>query len=232
MACSSRFLISHQAYKGFSYSKVHAELDVSRRTRVLNRNYRTTSEIVSAAHEIIDTTVGDKETLIQNCIIYGPKPILFIAQDEEEHIEVIVRFIRQESRLLKLPTGSGAILCPSNNLAEKVASQCLSKGLPARFMKGNELKLEIPEVKVITIHSAKGLEFPIVIVPFVDQGELPNPVPENSSDDLEEYLNAQRRLFFVAATRAMRRLMVTTTAQIQSPFTLSLTEKFWDVQRA
>ena len=43
---------------------------------------------------------------------------------------------------------------------------------PARYMPGSELDLEAPVVKVMTQHSAKGLEFPTVVVAGLEDGVL------------------------------------------------------------
>lgn len=51
-------------------------------------------------------------------------------------------------------------------------------------------------VSLITMHNTKGLEFPLVIVTGLEQGLFPR--DEEEGDDLEE----QRRLFYVALTRA------------------------------
>lgn len=53
-------------------------------------------------------------------------------------------------------------------------------------------------VKLMTIHSAKGLEFPVVFVAGLEESIFPNAMSINSRDDLEE----ERRLFYVAITRA------------------------------
>ena len=59
-----------------------------------------------------------------------------------------------------------------------------------------------PAVTLVTCHKAKGLEFPNVVVAGVVAGLLPH----RSSDDVEE----ERRLLYVAMTRAQRRLWVST----------------------
>ncbi len=57
-------------------------------------------------------------------------------------------------------------------------------------------------VTMMTIHSAKGLEFPIVHVVALEEGLLPHARALISDEDLEE----ERRLLYVAITRARRRL--------------------------
>lgn len=219
-------------HRGFSYSKVHEALDVSHRTRRLRRNYRSTREIAQAALEIIQGTgAGDEETLIQDCVHYGPKPVLAIVADESDQIGRIVEYIRRQARILGLSTAAAAILCPTNALAERAAAICATWKLSARYMPGRDLKLEVPEVKVLTIHSAKGLEFPIVALAFVDKGNLPRNLPPDSPDDPVAHERHARRVLFVGATRAMRGLIVTSSGGDKlSPFLTELTPRFWDLE--
>ena len=60
-------------------------------------------------------------------------------------------------------------------------------------------------VKVMTIHSAKGLEFPVVFVAGLEEMLFPNALSINTREELEE----ERRLFYVAITRAKKRLWIT-----------------------
>lgn len=57
-------------------------------------------------------------------------------------------------------------------------------------------------VKLMTIHAAKGLEFPVVFVGGLEEGLFPNAMSINTREELEE----ERRLFYVAITRAKTRL--------------------------
>ena len=57
-------------------------------------------------------------------------------------------------------------------------------------------------VVLMTIHSAKGLEFPVVFLPGMEDGLFPSQQSAFSPDELEE----ERRLAYVAITRAKDRL--------------------------
>ena len=57
-------------------------------------------------------------------------------------------------------------------------------------------------VQMMTMHSAKGLEFPMVFVSGMEEGMFPHQMSMQGVDDLEE----ERRLCYVAMTRAMKYL--------------------------
>jgi DNA helicase-2/ATP-dependent DNA helicase PcrA len=59
-------------------------------------------------------------------------------------------------------------------------------------------------VKLMTIHAAKGLEFPIVFVGGLEETLFPNAMSINTREELEE----ERRLFYVAITRAKHKLFL------------------------
>jgi len=66
-------------------------------------------------------------------------------------------------------------------------------------------KLDEDPVQLMTIHSAKGLEFPVVFLTGLEEGIFPNENRKNGDDFLEE----ERRLCYVAITRAMKLLYIT-----------------------
>jgi DNA helicase-2/ATP-dependent DNA helicase PcrA len=63
-------------------------------------------------------------------------------------------------------------------------------------------------VSIMTIHSAKGLEFKHLVIAGVEEELFPSPLSTDNPKDLEE----ERRLFYVALTRAAKSAMITYAA--------------------
>jgi len=69
----------------------------------------------------------------------------------------------------------------------------------------NEDPSDRNKVSLMTIHLAKGLEFPYVFIPGMEESLFPNMMSMGSRQDLEE----ERRLFYVALTRAEKKAFLT-----------------------
>lgn len=64
-------------------------------------------------------------------------------------------------------------------------------------------------VWMMTMHAAKGLEFPVVVVAGLEEGLFPHSRSSEDEDELEE----ERRLCYVGLTRARERLVLTSAAR-------------------
>ena len=73
------------------------------------------------------------------------------------------------------------------------------------LLSDREKDSDTPEVTLMTIHSAKGLEFPCVYVVGMEENIFPSPMCTDSKRKLEE----ERRLLYVAITRAERFCVMT-----------------------
>ncbi|EPZ43120.1 ATP-dependent DNA helicase PcrA [Alicyclobacillus acidoterrestris ATCC 49025] len=96
-----------------------------------------------------------------------------------------------------------------------VADSDLNKGKP-------ESQEESEGVTMMTLHSAKGLEFPVVFLVGMEEGIFPHKRALDEEDEMEE----ERRLCYVGITRAMQRLFLTTCSSRmifgeRRPFTTS-----------
>ena len=74
----------------------------------------------------------------------------------------------------------------------------------ALVTEADDIDVEVDRVNLLTLHSAKGLEFPVVLIGGLEDGILPLNPPDGSAADVQE----ERRLFYVGTTRAMERLIL------------------------
>ena len=68
-------------------------------------------------------------------------------------------------------------------------------------------RVQAEKVSLMTMHAAKGIEFPVVFISGCEQGFIP--LKPQSGELLPQEIEEERRLFYVAMTRAMERLYFT-----------------------
>ena len=72
----------------------------------------------------------------------------------------------------------------------------------------NEKTEDFNKVTLMTVHASKGLEFPYVFIVGLEQNLFPSMMAGDSQENLEE----ERRLFYVAITRAKKKLFLSHTS--------------------
>ncbi|MEW6491902.1 MAG: 3'-5' exonuclease [Cyanobacteriota bacterium] len=217
--------------QGFSWKQIHDELKVTS-YRILRRNYRNTEQIAIACASILQgTDAGDAECLAQEPSAYqGDMPTLLLVDDRDKEIKAIRDFLSNAARQFRLPIHGSAVLCPNQQVCQDIAQRLTSIGMNAEFVSGKRLDINKPHIKVLTIHSAKGLEFPFVVMVGLNQGLLPYLRPNLPSDEISVAIDEQRRLFYVGCSRAMRALMVCGSRLKPSTFLESLCSPEWQRQ--
>jgi superfamily I DNA/RNA helicase len=95
------------------------------------------------------------------------------------------------------------------------------------LVKGSTFNLDDNKIKVMTIHSAKGLEFPFVAVARVDYGLIPMIWDVKDTEDKESRIVDERRLLSVGLSRAMRRLAVLYSRNKPSQFIKEINKSLW-----
>lgn len=98
------------------------------------------------------------------------------------------------------------------NHASEYAEDPDTSGTLADFLESITLRSDVDGydenddyVALMTIHSAKGLEFPVVFISGMEEGIFPGLMPGGGDEELEE----ERRLCYVAITRAKNKLYMT-----------------------
>ena len=114
---------------------------------------------------------------------------------------------------------SAAVEFEKNNEEDKSLSAFLEK--VALVQDVDNIDGESDAVVLMTVHSAKGLEFPVVFMVGMENGIFPGPMSFNSDEEMEE----SRRLCYVGITRA-KEILYMTSAEIRKVFgrTVSYTQ--------
>jgi superfamily I DNA/RNA helicase len=205
---------------GFRWTDVHKDLDFRGRTGILRRNYRSTLQIDQAARSYLHSAALDvPETEVKTAYVRqdGVMPIVRAVATAHDQTQLLHRFIRQATRAYRMGIGGCAVLVPTEEAGKSVAAWLNGEGLAAEFMPGRALDLEKPLVKVLTLKSAKGLEFPIVALGGFDERTFPG-VPNSATDEeLGEALERERRTVYVGMTRAMLALLVAVPSAPKHP---------------
>jgi len=215
--------------RGFSWNQIHQDLKVTGRTLLLKRNYRNTEQIMSACTQILaDSTAGDPECLMQEPSAHqGILPQIILTDSSDQESQLIYSFFTESAKRERLPVHAGAVLCPSIVMGKAIAQRLVEQGANAQFVTGNDIDLNAPYIKVITLHSAKGLEFPFVVVMGLKEGTLPYVSSDVPPEELTSVIDEQRRLFYVGCSRAMRSLLVCGSRSHPSPLLDALRPPHW-----
>lgn len=210
---------------GFSWKGVQESLNMRGRSTILRRNHRTTREIIDAVRPLLaDYKRVDPETLDTRFVRRGPRPELQFASSDE--VGVVARWLTQVvAEEPDLDMAHAAVLCPTNDDCKHVVRVLAASGLSARYMTGDGVDLGSERIKVMTMHTAKGLQFPIVAVVGLEEGKLPFTDVNNAEQ--QEDTDRWRRVFFVACSRAMRRLLVVADKERPSPFVEDFDKESW-----
>ncbi len=70
----------------------------------------------------------------------------------------------------------------------------------------DELREEKNQVRLMTVHAAKGLEFPYVFIIGLEEGLFPYERESDTANDTKDSLEEERRLMYVALTRAQKKV--------------------------
>ena len=218
---------------GFRWKDVHESLKFTgSRSGTLRTNHRSTREVGLAAGSYLANGLLEEP---EDSVAFehtGALPAVRAVATREDEIALLVRFLREASREARLPPTSSAVLVPSEKTGRPLAEALAAAGLPAEFMPGKDLDLKKPVVKLVTLKSAKGLEFPVVaLAGFLG---MPNAAEEKGSAEkaaeTEESLSRERRSYFVGMTRAMRALLVVRPRETTNPLLEGFSPELWNVR--
>lgn len=194
-------------YRGIPWKE--SGIAIAGRTRTLLTNYRNTEEILRAARPILDgcATLQIEEEYLQPRTAgkRGPAPLIRRYNEHADCDRFIVEEIYRLCQERRYRPGDIAILVPVRNEMSALRKALEQGQIPTCDYRDEEFDLLENEVKLITIHSAKGLEFPVVFLPYLEDEHF-NWLCAPHGEEGEQKPDAARMLFYVGMTRAADRL--------------------------
>jgi hypothetical protein len=200
-----------QAIYPGGFRLVEAGINVTGRAVVLRTNYRNTVEILATARAIVlDDTYDDGDLVAEpgerdvEVVRHGELPSTGHYRSEQEHDQALLWDLRAAADR-GAPWSDIAVLCQTNDLAERYAKLLAGEGVPCALLKSTSA-VGADAVKVGTWARSKGMEFPHVFLPLVNRtSQLLTGAGKLAEEEKAELL---RRTLYVAMTRARDTLWV------------------------
>ncbi|MEA5621178.1 3'-5' exonuclease [Cronbergia sp. UHCC 0137] len=200
-------LYGEKRSKKFSFKSVG--IQAQGRTTILKLNYRNTEQVLGVAYEfakeVMTPTTGDDDQVVlvqpTSAGRQGTMPDLIKLPSFKHEVDYLAQRVQQLYER-GTPWNDIAIIYRSYFMGDRISQDFRQMQIPIEWVnENNDSRNYNPDkesIKLITMHSSKGLEFPIVCIPGV--GYMPN---ENQE------LAEEARLMYVAMTRAIDQLIIT-----------------------
>ena len=175
------------------------------RTHILKLNYRNTAEVLALAMHCAQGLLADRaetDDVMQSVLPAsagrrGPVPVLLLARHAREEAELIAERVAAALAAGRAPD-EVAVLFRTRERMAVCAAMLRRQGVAVQSLgESKSLDWRHASVKLVTLHSAKGLEFALVVLAGLDA--MPR---------ADETLDEALRLVYVGMTRATEELVL------------------------
>lgn len=213
-----------QAIYGFAGGDVDHIVNFERHfgpasTTMMTVNYRSPAVIVEAGSALIAHNANQiKKQVVVSSPDRGEAFVHEVPDDDDELVGATIRLIQLERQHVK--PEEILVLSRTNHLLEPIVEACRRNRIPVA-----DALRDISGIRILSGHKAKGLEASVVIVvnasdhllgfpSKVENPDVLEPVRMSMGNDAAE----ERRLFYVAITRTMKRLHLVARKGLPSPY--------------
>ena len=213
---------AHQRIYGKVVTLSQCGIDIRGRARKLRLNYRTTDETRLWATGIlqgmaVDDLDGGTDSLKDyRSLMHGEEP--FVSGFETFQAEV--DYLRQVILDIQASESQTAGIClavRTNALVEKYLAALKAENIPIKKIYRSQPDNPADDsVRIATMHRVKGLQFDYMLLPALGKENLPLASALGQCSDetaKQRFINSDRSLLHVAATRAKKRVFVTYCGQ-------------------
>ncbi|MFA9399119.1 MAG: S24 family peptidase [Clostridiaceae bacterium] len=217
--------------KGRSFTSIG--LDMTGKSNSLAKNYRTTTQIAEAAYSLIDKdpNITEDDNFVKPSLIdkQGVYPTYRCFRDSKKEISYIINEIKNKL-IPSYDYRDIVIIARNRNQLVEVDKVLELMNIPCRLLDNKQaMEFEKNEVKLLTMHSVKGLEFPVVFIIGLNSNTMPYYSYQNSEDkSMQESM--ERKLLYVGMTRANEIVYLTSNRE-PSKFIKDIDYKFLKINR-
>jgi superfamily I DNA/RNA helicase len=190
--------------------------------RWLRRTYRTTRQIYDLAGCLLDESDDLQEELAQMLPPdrFGTRPLFLIEADKKNLLDLLIDRIAQVAA--EKPANQIGIIAAKWDTLKDIEQRLVERGIPTAPAERGTIRLNEASVKLLSMHSVKGLDFPYVF--------LVGPRAYDLGGTTHNLLPETRRLFYVALTRASENLTVGILAGKHHPLLEKLDDALYEAQ--
>lgn len=191
----------------FTWSSVG--INATGRSTILKVNYRNTIEALDFSYQFVSAYLDQSKATDEIPLVHpefggrnGARPEVHRLTNNAEEIEYLASWLGMRAEA-GIPFSQMAVLCRFNAQVDRMREGLARKGVAVDSGQLNDKHrkaADLPEntVKVLTIHSSKGLEFNSIVIP--DLGCMP--YAKSSTEE-------EARLLYVALTRSTESMLIT-----------------------
>ena len=211
-----------QSWLGSGNSFASIGFSMQGRSHSLSKNYRTTTQISKAAYSLIEhcAEIVEDENYVKPALIdkHGVYPVCKQFSDERSQADYLAAEIKRLTA--EHDRSDMVILGRFKRQLDQIKTMLAQKGIACSDFNDKDLGFDSGDVKLITLHSIKGLEFPIVFMVGLNEGVIPY-LPDADEEGRHDDEVKERKLFYVGMTRATEKLYMLSSGK-GSPFLMDI----------
>ncbi|GAB3000782.1 3'-5' exonuclease [Psychrosphaera aestuarii] len=214
---------SHQRIYNRKAIMSHCGIDIRGRGNKLKINYRTTEQTRTFASAILNNMqVDDMDGNLDSDTDYhsltqGNEPTIELLESRKDEVNWLIRNI-EELKNNEVLLSDVCVVFRIKKERDYFASEVIKNGVDVEVLGRKNDERDKQGVRFATMHRIKGLEFRYVFICSMNEGIMPL-MNKKQIDAMGEkaYNDCERALFHVAATRAIKKLYVSSYGE-PSPY--------------
>ena len=218
--------IYSQSWLGNKRNFTTIGFNMAGRSKTLSKNFRTTTQISQAAYSLLEKShdIVDDENYVKPYLIdkQGDYPVYRHFSTESQEMDYLTKLIKNELSDYKM---NEIVIVGRSRIQLENAKQIMkNNNISCEIIDRDNSDFEKDAVRLMTMHSVKGIESKVVILINVNEGVVP--FYSSKDEKIREFEEVtEKKLFYVGMTRATETLYITSSVK-SSKFIKEINSKY------